>query len=134
MESLNTQKEICNNYIKDINSGAIVLCEEFFRGGYLEEIMSSGRGITNDLKNFSIGNIKNNIERCKIVLSNYETALSSIQSENNALTKKEAICIANIIKLNSILGYSNSKIGTLITLAGRCELIIEHLKIDKNEI
>ena len=40
----------------------------------------------------------------------------------------------NIIKLNSILVYTNSKIGTLITLAERCELIIEHLKIDKNEI
>ena len=58
-----------------------------------EEIISSGRGITNDLKNYSIANIKNNIEKCKIVLSNYETALSSIQSENNELTKKEAICI-----------------------------------------
>ena len=95
LESLNSQKEICINYIKDINSGAIVLCEESFRGGYLvpEEIISSGRGITNDLRNYSIANIKNNIERCKIVLSNYETALSSIQSENNELTKKEAICI-----------------------------------------
>ena len=136
LETLNSQKEICNSYIKDINCGAIVLCEESFRGGYLvpEEIISSGRGITNDLRNYSIANIKNNIERCKIVLSNYETALSSIQSENNKLTKKEAICIANIIKLNSILGYTNSKIGTLITLAKRCELIIDNLKIDKNEI
>ena len=136
LETLNSQKEICNSYIKDINCGAIVLCEESFRGGYLvpEEIISSGRGITNDLRNYSIANIKNNIERCKIVLSNYETALSSIQSENNKLTKKEAICIANMIKLNSILGYTNSKIGTLITLAKRCELIIDNLKIDKNEI
>lgn len=134
-KSLNTQKDIFNNYIKDINSGAIVLCEESFKGGYLvpEEIISAGRGITNDLRNFSIGNIMNNIERCKIVLANYESALSSIQSQN-IISRKEAICIANIIKLNNILGYTNSKIGTLLALAGRCQMIIEHENINKNEL
>ena len=135
MNSLKSQKDTFNNYIKDINSGAIVLCEESFRGGYLvpEEIISSGRGITNDLKNFALGNIMNNIERCKIVLANYEKALSSIQSENQ-ISRKEAICIANIIKLNLILGCTKFKIGTLLALAERCRMIIEHENINKNEL
>ena len=46
----------------------------------------------------TLGNIQNSIERCKIVLANYENVLASIQIENSR-SKKEAICIANIIKL-----------------------------------
>ena len=134
LKSLNDQKEICLMYINDINSGAIVLLEESFRAGRLftQEIISCGRGITNDLKRLSLGNIQNNIERCKIVLSNYEKVLSSIQMTNK-ITKKEAICIANIIKLNDILGYFDNRYKTLLTLARRCELIIEQENINRNE-
>ena len=134
MNSLNEQKKICDDYIRDINTGAVVLFDESFRGGYLisENIISANRGITNDLKNFAIGNIENSIERCKIVLANYENALSSIQTQNTR-SKKEAICIANILKLNAILGYLKKKWRILLPLARRCELIIEHEQIDKNE-
>ena len=51
----------------------------------------------------------------------------------NKITKKEAICIANIIKLNAILGYFDSKYKTLLTLARRCELIIEQENVNRNE-
>ena len=134
LKSLKDQKEMCLDYINDINSGAIVLLEESFKSGRLfnQEIISTGRGITNDLRRFALGNIQNNIERCKIVLSNYEKVLASIQVTDKR-TKKEAICIANIIKLNAILGYFDSKYRTLLILAKRCELIIDNIKIDKKE-
>ena len=134
MNSLKKQKTIFIDYIKYINTGAIVLLDECFRGGYLvsDQLMSSGRGITNDLKFFNIGNIENNIERCKIVLTNYERVLSTIQTENQA-NEREAICIANIIKLNQILGYLKSKSKNLLMLAKRCNFIIEKDHLDKEK-
>ena len=50
-------------------------------------------------------NTAEELERIKLILSNYEKILSSIQSSNEYRenTKKEAICIANIIKINKIL-------------------------------
>ena len=134
LNSLKKQKDMYTDYIRDINSGAVVLFEESFKGGFLinEEIVSTGRGITNDLRRLALGNIENRVERCKIVLSNYEKVLASIQTENR-MSKKEAICIANIIKLNSILGQIKSKCNILLPLARRVELIIEHENIDKNE-
>ena len=113
MESLKRQKDICLDYLEDIRSGAVVLCEASFSGGklYNEKMQSAGRGITNDLKRLNIKNIVNNAEFCKKVLLNYERALSSIQamkketekSEKQRQQKKEAICIANIIKIHSIM-------------------------------
>ena len=134
LESLKNQKTLCEQYLNDINNGAFVMCLQSFNGGRLfqEQIVSTGRGITNDLRKYALGNIQNRIEDCKIVLSNYERALSSIQTMNN-ITKNEAICIANIIKINSILGYFSIKYKYLLNLAKRCEFIIENLKIDKKE-
>ena len=129
-KNLSKQKEICKEYIKDINSGAIVLCLETFKGGYLigGEIKSSGRGITNDLRRFALGNLQKEIETLKLILSNYEKILASIQSsdEEKNNTKKEAICIANIIKINEILGYIDSKKRILFLMAERCKFIIDH--------
>ena len=134
MNSLKKQKDTFSEYIRDINCGAIVLIEESFKGGRLipEEITGSGTLRTNDLRRYALGNINNNIERCKIVLANYENVLASIQLTNNP-TKKEAICIANIIKLNKILGRTEKINKTLISLAERCFMIIEHIQVDKNE-
>jgi hypothetical protein len=132
--SLNDQKEIFLDYIKNIKSGAIVLCEDSFKAGRLisEEIISKGTGFTNDIKKYSFGNIENVIERFKIVLSNYESTLSSIQTSDKP-TKMEAICIANIIKLNEILGDLNNKSKFLFNLAERCLFIIDNIEIDKKE-
>ena len=134
LKYLKEQKEIYLEYINDINSGAIVLLDETFKKGkiFLEEIIDTGSGFISDIKKFSIKNIQDNEERCKIILSNYYTLLSFIQI-NNKITIKEAICIANIIKLNEIVGYFAKKNRTLLILAERCEYIIEHEKVNKNE-
>ena len=48
---------------------------------------------------------------------------NSEEFKNN--TKKEAICIANIIKLNDILQDLNNKSRTLLRYAERCKYIID---------
>ena len=137
-ENLERQKAITTEKIRDITNGAIVLCYESFKGGYLvgEDIKTQGRGITNQLRIFAIGdivkemNIKDIVKRVemyKIVLNNYEKILSEIQNseEIKQNTIKEAICIANILKLNQILGEFNSKTRTLRRYAERCNYIVE---------
>ena len=138
MENLEKQKNICIENIKDITNGAIVLCNESFKGGYLfgEEIKSEGKGTTNETRIFAIGDIIKEvsvqdvikrIELYNIVLNKYEKILSEIQNseelKNN--TKKEAICIANIIKLNDILQELDNKSRTLLRYAERCKYIID---------
>jgi hypothetical protein len=137
-ENLEKEKAITTEKIKDITNGAIVLCYESFKGGYLvgEDIKTQGRGITNQLRIFAIGglvkeiNMKDIIKRVemyKIVLNNYEKILLEIQNseEMKENTIKEAICIANILKLNQILGEFNSKKRTLLRYAERCKYIVD---------
>ena len=131
--NLNNQKNIFNQYIEDINSGAIVICYESFKGGYLYgddlKNISVGSGITNDIKRFLVmGNIEKENEKLKIVLANYERILESIQTSEEYIkrTKKEAICLTNIIYINKILGYYNLKIRILLRYSNRCKFIIEH--------
>ena len=134
IKSLKDQKVIFTNYINNIKCGAIVLCEDSFKAGRLinEDIISKGTGKTNDLLKYAFGNKENNTEALKIVLSNYESALSSIQVSNKP-SKTEAICIANIIKLNSFLGHVITNNRTLFHLAQRCLLITEQENINKEE-
>ena len=131
--NLNNQKNIFNQYIEDINSGAIVLCYESFKGGYLYgddlKNISVGSGITNDIKRFLVmGNIEKENEKFKIVLANYERILESIQTseEYSKNTKKEAVCLTNIIYINKKLGYYKQKIRMLLRYSNRCKFIIEH--------
>ena len=137
-ENLEKQKAITTENIRDITNGAIVLCYESFKGGYLvgEDIKTQGRGITNQLRIFAIGdlvkeiNIKDimkRVEMYKIVLNNYEKILLEIQNseEMKENTIKEAICIANILKLNQLLGEFNSKQRTLLRYAERCKYIVD---------
>ena len=127
---LKEQKEIFIDFINFIKCGAIVLCEDSFKAGRLisEEIISTGRGITNDLKKFAIGSLENNVEKYKIILSNYESTLSTIQASDKP-SEMEAICIANIIKLNDILGELNANKRYLFHLAEKCLFITEKIKI-----
>ena len=137
-ENLERQKVITKEKIKDITSGAIVLCHESFKGGYLvwEDIKNLRRGITNYLRIFSIGdivkeiNIKDKIkliERYKFTLNKYEKILFENQSSEGIKENsiKEAICIANILKINKFLGEFNSKRKTLLRYAERCKYIID---------
>ena len=137
--NLNNQKNIFNQYIEDINSGAIVLCYESFKGGYLYgddlKNISVGSGETNDIKRFLVmGNIEKENEKFKIVLANYERILESIQTseEYSKNTKKEAVCLTNIIYINKKLGYYKQKIRMLLRYSNRCKFIIEHNPEIKN--
>ena len=133
-EKLNKQINMCKEYISDIKSGAIFICEASFSGGklYGEEMIkqinkSNQRGYTGDIIRLLF--LKENFEN---VLANYERALTAIQAMGK-MSKKEAICIANIIKLYKYLELLEPKRNTIITLADRCEFIISKIKIDENE-
>ena len=140
IENYDKQKNICIQKIEDINCGAIVLCFESFKGGYVleNEIKSILSGNTNTIKFLTIEGIIREIpnedflkkmETYKIVLNLYEKILSSIQNsyEINNNTKKEAICIANIIKINEFLKRLDNN-RTLLRYAERCKFITEHNK------
>ena len=71
----------------------------------MKEIERKMTGKTNDLKILVIG-IDKYKEKWKITLSSYEKILSSIQNSQEEFaenSKKEAICIANIIYINETL-------------------------------
>ena len=132
LENKNKQKNTYIEYIKNINSGAIGLCYQSFKGGYIlmKEIDSKMTVGTNNLKILALGNLDKFKERWKITLSSYEKILSSIQNspEFEENTKKEAICIANIIYINASFGHLSKNSRTLLRYAKRCQFIIENNK------
>ena len=136
IESLNNAHKSCLNFLRDIKSGAILLCEEFLKKDELinENLIltaENGRGITEQQNLYNLD--KMNRENQKIYLDNYEKLLSEIQVSKE-FTKKEALCIANIIKINFFMSKTfSNKPRYLIYLARRCETIVEHLKLNKNE-
>ena len=137
LEILKKESKACIEYIHDIKSGAILLCEEYLKKGVLirdDVIVSSDKGNTTQEKRYNIANLNRiNIENRKIFLSNYEKLLSEIQITDD-FTKKEALCIANIMKIcYSISQDFRNKERYLLYLAQRCESIVEHLNLDKNE-
>ena len=136
IESLNNAHKSCLNFLRDIKSGAILLCEEFLKkdeliNENLIRIAEKGTGITAQQNLYNLD--KMNRENQKIYLDNYEKLLSEIQVSKE-FTKKEALCIANIIKINFFMSKTfSNKPRYLIYLARRCETIVEHLKLNKNE-
>ena len=130
------QIETSSIYIKDIHSGAILLGKESFKQG---KLISTGSGFTVNRKGLSFGT-KEEYEKNKIVLENYEKLYTEcIKSNTRNLSKEEkerikmqeAICIANIIKINvKFLGNSNYKL--YCQLAETCLFIIRDLNIDEN--
>ena len=142
LDKLNEQKKMCLDYINDINSGAIIFVEESLRKGFLFDEKSieydpHKTGFTINyikLGMFKIEIFKNKEELMKLVLKEYEKLLASIQISNNS-SEKEAICIANIIKINNMLGLIDIRKKYLFSLADKCKLIIEqlHLNDDKNK-
>jgi len=125
----------CLTYLRDINSGAILLCEEFLKKNELiqADLIWNSRG-TGFTKQQNIQNLDQmNRDNQKIYLENYEKILSEIQVSKD-FTKKEALCIANIIKINSFMSNNfNSNSRYLLSLANRCLTIVDHLKLDKSE-
>ena len=118
------QYEECKIYLEDINSDAILLCQDSIRLG---KIISKGCGFTKKVKGLNYG-LKEEKEKNELVLENYEKMYAELQGKK---TKEEAICLANIIKINfSLLGYNNFK--DYLKLADNCQLICKQIKIDPN--
>ena len=121
-------------YINEINSGAILLFEESLRSGKLIE--SKNTGFTASLRNLQLTG-KQNSEKYQIILSHYEKMLSEFSSDKSIQKeqkKKEAICIANIIKISyKFLG--NSQFKRYLKLGERCEFLASDKDsgIDTNE-
>ena len=111
------QKEISQKYIEDINSDAILLCEGSLKK---QQLIPKGSGFSIRIKGLSIGE-KEEIERNEIVLYNYEKMLASLKGKAN---EEEAICLANIVKINyELLKGRNIKIN--YEFAKRCEFIVK---------
>ena len=130
------QKETSEIYIKDIHSGAILLCDDSLKTGKLIQTFS---GFTKMRKGLSYGN-KDEEEKNTIVLQNYEKLLSECQmklskflskEDKERIMKEEAMCIANIIKINHKL-LGNTNYSNYCELAERCLFLAEELEIDEN--
>ena len=123
--------ESANSFKNAINSD-IFLCENCIKLG---KLIAPGNmsGFSLRIKGLAIlstNKIDNNaVERYKIVLSNYEKMLSGFELKKQE--KEQAICLANIIKINyKLLGYNNYKL--YLQLGEKCKWIADRLKIDKN--
>ena len=118
------QKETSQKYIEDINSDAILLCEESFKK---KKLISKGTGFSIKIKGLSFGEEEEK-EKNEIVLYNYEQMLASLKGKTN---EEEAICLANIIKINyDLLKGRNLKIN--LEFGKRIEFIVRNKKLDTN--
>ena len=139
IKTLKKESKLCLDYINDIKSGAILFCEEFLKKGLLIDEKqietSNNRGVTEQIRQYNIANLNNmKRENQRKLLRNYENLLSNIQITND-FTKKEALCIASIIKIYYIMDKENfsNKVRYLLCLARRCEVIVDHLPREKDE-
>ena len=127
-EELKQQKQISLDYINDINSGAIILCNDFQIINEREYDIDN-KFINNYVKLGFFNKRKLNREELLSILREYEKLLVSIQISENP-TEKEAFCIAKILKINYDLDNFKSRKRYLFYLAKRGERIIEMLKLN----
>ena len=129
-ENINLKREskLCLEYLQNIHLGVILLCEDFLKKGEIisENIIKHDSGFTNTKNNINIINLqKMDLENKNAFLSNYERLLSIIMTTQEN-SKTEALCIANIIKINSYIeGNFKSKSLYLFRLARKCQNIID---------
>ena len=144
IENCKIQVKISLVYINEIKSGAILLLEDSLKEGKL--ISSNKTGFTFGIKNL-IFSPKDTQEEFEIVLQNYENMLREFPQCNNSNLKgkkkaknaleskpslKEAICIANIIKIN-VRFLGNNNYSRINELCKRCEFIASKLKITEEQ-
>ena len=109
------QMKICKEYIDDINSYIILLCEDAIK---FNKLISSGTGLTEKKKLLLDEN-----EKYQMILETYEQMLPKYEGKGD---KKEAIILANIIKINyRLLGNGNHNM--YYKMAKRCEFIIKDI-------
>ena len=134
-----SQLELSLLYINDIKTGAILLLEDSIKTG---KLISNNSGFTNQIYGLRFSKEENRL-KYEIILQNYEKMLRELNQNleipsNRASTQsnkastsqkfniKEAICIANIVKISfSFLSKSNYK--RLIKLCEKCEIIAREL-------
>ena len=133
---LEKEKQICSEFLDDIKSGSIIFSQECFHRNSLYNVLLDSFP-PNDIWfksiNFKSHKQLTDFQKGKFYLKEFENILFHIQKASKQ-TKKEALCIANILKLNYELDYlNNSKIQYLINLAHKCNNIINELKLNKDE-
>ena len=113
------QMKICTNYLNDINSNIILLCEDALKKKILIPSYSGFSEYNKLLSN----------EKYQIVLETYEKMLPQYRNKRNI---EEALILANMIKINyELLGYTNYKL--YCKWGEDCESIArDKLKIDPN--
>ena len=109
------QMKICNEYIDDLNSYIILLCEDAIK---FNKLISSGTGLTDKKKLLLDDN-----EGYQMILETYEKMLPQYEGKGD---KREAIILANMIKINvRLLGNANYKM--YYVMAKRCEFIVRDI-------
>jgi hypothetical protein len=137
-EKCKEQLKLCLIYINEVKTGSILLLEDSIRQGIL--IKSNNTGFTQSAVGFKFSN-KEETEKNEIILQNYEKMLREMNPNielaprktisSSELSLKEAICIANIVKIShSFLGKTNKR---LFSLCVRCEFLAERMKIKDKE-
>jgi len=126
--------KVCLIYINEVKTGSILLLEDSIKQGQL--IKSNNTGFTKSQIGFAFTK-EQEAEKNEIILQNYEKLLLEINPNIDAVLKrkkpssepniKEAICIANIVKINfSFLGKTNKRI---LDLCEHCDFIANKLGI-----
>ena len=132
------QLKICLLYINEVKNGSILLLEESMRQGKL--IKSGNTGFTYSAIGLTFSKNEEE-EKNEIILQNYEKMLIQMnpnidsilrkRTPSNEPNLKEAICIANIVKIShSFLGKTSQR---LLDLCKNCEFIANKLGITEKE-
>ena len=132
---LKQQKATSLDYIKNINSGAIILIEKSLKKDRTYDVLNTkfeakGTGFTANFNilGISLKDIKDNEEKIYLAINSFEGLLSQLQTMNKE-TSEEAKCIFKILELNNFLERLADKKFYFLKLADRCDLIIEKLNI-----
>ena len=128
LDNLKQQKQMSLDYINDINSGAIILSENFHIPDEIN--YDFDKEFFNIYKKLGFLNKRNlNREELLSILREYEKLLASIQISREP-SVKEALCITKILKINYDLDNFKSRKKYLFYLAERRDIIIERLKLN----
>ena len=128
LDNLKQQKQMSLDYINDINSGAIILSENFHIPDEIN--YDFDKEFFNIYKKLGFLNKRNlNREELLSILREYEKLLASIQI-SKIPTEEEALCIEKILEINFYLDNVRSRKIHLFYLAERCDSIIGQLNLN----
>ena len=109
------QMRTCSEYIDDLNSYLILLCEDAIK---FNKLISSGTGLSDKKKL-----LLDNNEGYQMILETYEKMLPQYEGKGD---KREAIILANMIKIKlKLLGNVNYKMYYI--MGKRCQFIVKDI-------